>query len=133
MTIKTERQGEPVRHATSYLINSPCLSSEQQTLAEGLGWCQLPLLLILFLTSVFGPAAVRHSNLSRLKVPCCCLSAFHVALTLPPSHFRTVQYGRQGSSPPLPPAGWGFGFGSRTAQMKACRVWFWRGAISKRK
>lgn len=76
VTIITEQQGGTLQHATSYLINSTCLSSEQQTLAEGLRWCQLAPLLILFLTSVFGPAAVRHSNLSRLKVLCCCLSAF---------------------------------------------------------
>lgn len=55
-------QGEAVQRGTSYLINSLRLSSKQQALAKGLHWCQLPPLLIWFLTSSLGPGAVSQSD-----------------------------------------------------------------------
>lgn len=85
------------RGAASYLINSPCLSSKQQTLANGPRRRQLPPLLILFLTSVFGPAAVRRFHLSGLKVFCSRLFSDPVMPTCPPP--RVLHRGHRGQRP----------------------------------
>lgn len=60
VTVTTVSPGETEQRSTSYLFNSFCPSAKQQTLAKGLYWCQLPPLLIWFLTSSPGPAAVSH-------------------------------------------------------------------------
>lgn len=72
------------RGAASRLINSPCLSAQQQALAKGPRRRQLPPLLILFLTSLFGPAAVTRFHLSGLKVLCSRLFSVPVMPTPPP-------------------------------------------------
>lgn len=71
MTVITVSHGEAVQHSTSYLFNSSCLSPKQQTLAKGLYRCQLPPLLIWFLTSSPGPVAVSRSAVHAFCLDIC--------------------------------------------------------------